>query len=351
MAEHGFAAGPAAARQADLTYVSDAEPGLRRRKSGKGFRYLAPGGGAVANRTTLARIRALAIPPAWTDVWICPSDSGHIQATGRDARGRKQYRYHPNWTACRDDAKFGSLVDFAAALPRLRARVEADLSRRDLSRDCIVASIVWLLDNAMLRVGNEIYARSNRSFGATTLRTRHVAIEGSRIRFAFTGKSGRQWQLRLADRRIAAIIRRVQELPGQRLFQYLDEDGARREIHSHDVNAYIREAIGERFSSRHFRTWGATNAAAFLFAQAPLPETKRQIAQAANAIIDRVAARLNNTRAVCRRSYIHPAVVDAWVEGALGEELREIRRRNSRPYKGLNSQESTLLRWLSARHG
>lgn len=346
MAGHGFDAGPAAARRADLTYVSDAGPGLRRRKSGKGFRYSAPGGGDVTGSATLARIRELAIPPAWTDVWICPSGSGHIQATGRDARGRKQYRYHPDWTACRDDAKFGSLVDFAAALPKLRARVEADLARRDLSRDCVVASIVWLLDNAMLRVGNDIYARSNRSFGATTLRTRHVAIEGSRVRFAFTGKSGRQWQLGLADRRIAAAIRRVQELPGQRLFQYLDAEGARREIHSHDVNAYIREALGERFSSRHFRTWGATSAAAFLFAQAPLPETKRQVVQAANAIIDRVAARLNNTRAVCRRSYVHPAVTGAWLDGRLGDELAATRRRNPRPLKGLSAQESTLLRWL-----
>ena len=346
MAENGFAAGPAAARQADLTYVSDADPGLRRKRSGKGFRYLAPDGRTVADRSILARIRALAIPPAWTDVWICPSGSGHIQATGRDARGRKQYRYHPDWTACRDDAKFGSLVDFASALPKLRARIETDLSRRDLSRGCIVASIAWLMDNAMLRVGNEIYARSNRSFGATTLHSRHVAIEGSRIRFAFTGKSGKQWQLGLADRRIAAVIRRVQELPGQRLFQYIDEDGARREIHSQDVNAYIREAIGDRFSSRHFRTWGATNAAAMLFAHAALPETKRQAAQAANAVIDQVAARLNNTRAVCRRSYIHPAVIEAWTEGRFGDDLAAMRRRCPRPLKGLSAGESTLLRWL-----
>lgn len=338
----------AAAERADLVYVSDSEPGIRRRGSGPRFHYVDAKGAAVRDDATLDRIRWLAIPPAWTDVWICASPSGHIQATGRDAKGRKQYRYHADWTACRDDAKFSSLADFAAVLPKLRARVDEDLRKRNLTRDHVVASIVWLLDNAMLRIGNDIYARDNKSFGLTTLRSRHVAIEGSRIRFAFVGKSGREWKLKLADRRIARIIRSVQELPGQRLFQYLDDEGERREIHSQDVNDYIRGIAGNGFSSRHFRTWGATDAATFLFAQTPLPDTRRQAAHALNRIIDRVAAQLNNTRAVCRRSYVHPAVVAAWLEGRLNDELAAIGRRNPRPLKGLSAEESSLLRWLRA---
>jgi DNA topoisomerase-1 len=347
--EMGPADPAAAAGRANLSYVSDAEPGIRRQGGPRRFRYVANGGEVVRDAETLARIRMLAIPPAWTHVWICASPDGHIQATGRDARGRKQYIYHADWIACRDEAKFTSLAAFAALLPKLRARVDADLRRRDLSRERVIATVVWLLDNAMIRIGNDVYARENKSFGLTTLRSRHVAIEGSRVRFAFVGKSGKEWKLRLADRRIAAIIRTVQELPGQRLFQYLDENGERGDIRSQDVNGYIKETIGDAFTSRHFRTWGATEAAATLLVQVPLPTTKRETNAAVNGIIDRVAHRLNNTRSVCRRSYIHPAVVDAWLEGRLADELVETRRRYPRPLKGLERDESTLLRWLSKR--
>ena len=336
----------AAAEQADLIYVSDTEPGIRRRGAGKGFSYLDAAGKAVTDAATLARIRALAIPPAWTDVWICPLPAGHIQATGRDQRGRKQYRYHPEWIACRDEAKFSSLAAFAAELPKLRARVEDDLRQRGLPRERVIASMVWLLDNTMMRIGNDIYARQNKSFGLTTLRSRHVEIEGSRLRFSFTGKSGQEWRLKLADRRVASVLRTVQELPGQRLFRYVDEEGERRDIHSHDVNDYIRETIGSDFTSKHFRTWGATVAAAFLLGGVPLPETKREQTRLTNQVIDRVAARLRNTRAVCRRGYIHPDVIESWLEGRLGGEMAELRRRFPRPLKGLDVEESIVLRWL-----
>lgn len=336
----------AAAKRAELAYVSDLDAGIRRQKRGKGFRYLDPDGSTVADEATLARIRALAIPPAWTDVWICPEASGHIQATGRDQKGRKQYRYHAGWTACRDEAKFSSLVAFASALPKLRARVEDDLRKRGASRERVLASMVWLLDKTMMRIGNDIYARQNKSFGLTTLRSRHVEIEGTRLRFSFRGKSGQEWNLKLADRRVASVIRTVQDLPGQRLFQYLDDEGARRSINSQDVNEYIREATGSDFTSKHFRTWGATTAAAFLFLNLPLPEAKREQLRLTNEVIDRVADRLKNTRAVCRRCYIHPAVISSWLEGRLAEEMGSLRARFPRPLKGLDREESIALRWL-----
>ena len=329
--------------------MDDGEPGCRRRRAGKGFTYVDAGGRRVDDVATLARIRALAIPPAWNDVWICPDPAGHIQATGRDQRGRKQYRYHPAWTACRDEAKFSSLADFARLLPKLRERVEADLGRRGLPLERVVASVVHLLDRTMIRIGNDAYRRENNSFGLTTLRSRHLEIEGANLRFAFKGKSGQEWRLRLSDRRIARVVRAIQELPGQHLFQYLDEDGARREISSHDVNDYIREAIGPQFTSKHFRTWGATVFAVTELADEPLPGPKRAQAVALNAVLDRVAARLRNTRAVCRRCYVHPAVVDAWLDGRLHEEIKAIRVRARRPLKGLDADESLVLRWLDAR--
>ena len=233
-------------------------------RQGYGFAYRDAGGARLDDPNTLARIRALAIPPAWTDVWISPAANGHIQATGRDLRGRKQYRYHERWSATRDEAKYSNLVAFAEALPKLRERIDRDLRRRDLSRDRVIASVIWLLDNTMIRVGNATYARDNKSFGLTTLRQRHVAVEGSRIRFAFKGKSGKQWKLDLVDRRIVRTVRQMQELAGQQLFQYLDENGDRRSVSSQDVNDYLREATGTDFTSKHFRTWGGTKAGARL---------------------------------------------------------------------------------------
>ncbi len=276
------AAAEAAAIEAELTYVSVSEPGIRRRASGSSFSYLGPDGRKVNDRATLQRIREIVVPPAWTDVWICPDPNGHIQATGRDLRGRKQYRYHPRWLECRDEAKYSSLAAFARALPPLRAQVETDLRKRSLSWDRVVGSIVWLLDNTMIRIGNAQYARDNRSFGLTTLRDRHVEVEGARLRFRFKGKSGKEWQLKLVDRRMARIIRSTQELPGQQLFQYIDEAGDRRQVRSQDVNQYIREASGGDFSSKHFRTWGGTVRAAAIFAETPLPETRTGVSRVMN---------------------------------------------------------------------
>lgn len=340
-----------AAGRAALSYVDDGEPGYRRRRAGRGFFYLDPAGARVTDARVLARIRALAIPPAWNEVWICADPAGHIQATGRDQRARKQYRYHPAWTSCRDEAKFSSLAAFARMLPRLRERVDADLRRRGLPRERVVASVVWLLDRTLMRIGNEAYRRQNRTFGLTTLRRRHLELEGSSLRFSFRGKSGREWKLKLADRRIARVIRSVQDLPGQPLFQYVDDDGVRRELRSHDVNDYIREAIGPGFTSRHFRTWGATVFAVLQLAREPLPEARRQQAMTLNAAFDRVAALLRNTRAVCRRCYVHPAVPQAWLDGTLHDAIEAVRRRARRPLKRLDADETAVLRWLEAQDG
>lgn len=334
---------------ADLTYVHDTDPGIRRRRAGGGFYFVGPGGERLNDPDALSRIRSLAIPPAWTDVWISPDPNGHIQATGRDARGRKQYRYHPGWMTCRDEAKFSSLVPFAESLPRLRDRIDGDLRRRGLPRERVIASVVWLLDRTLIRVGNEIYTRQNKSFGLTTLRERHVEVEGAQMRFSFIGKSGKEWRLKLTDRRIAGIVQRIEELPGQHLFKYLDEDGGSRAVHSQDVNLYIQEAIGTGFSSKHFRTWGATTHAAMLLAYTERPDAKAAQKHVLNELVDAVAAKLNNTRTVCRRCYIHPQVISAWEEGSLAGEVAELRRRFRRPLKGLADDESITLRWLRGR--
>ena len=335
-----------AASHADLRYVSDTGPGITRRRAGKGFAYLKPNGERLTDPNTLERINGLAIPPAWTDVWISPDPTGHIQATGRDDRGRKQYRYHPDWMACRDQVKFSSLVTFAEALPTLREQVDRDLRRGGMPRERVLASIVWMLDNTMIRIGNHTYTRENNSFGLTTLRSRHVEIEGSSLRLSFVGKSGKEWKLKLVDRRIAKILRDIQELPGQHLFQYLDEDGGRQPVHSQDVNDYIREAAGPEFTSKDFRTWGGTTMATLLLEQTERPPNKRARSQTLNKAIDVVAGRLHNTRAVCRRSYIHPDVLEAWEEGRLSEEMAALRRRFRKPLNGLHSGESLVLRWL-----
>lgn len=332
-----------AAEDADLVYVSDEDPGIARRAAGRGFFYRGPGGQPVRDKPTLARIRALAIPPAWAGVWICPDPDGHIQATGRDQRGRKQYRYHARWSEARGAAKYSSLADFAKALPRIRAAVDADLRRHGLPREKVVAAIVWLLDHTMIRVGNAAYAEANKSFGLTTLRDSHLAIEGADLRFAFKGKSGKEWKLRISDRRIARIMRSIQDLPGQRLFQYLDADGTRHAVGSDEVNTHIREASGAAFTSKHFRTWGGTVRALSLLAATPLPESKRAQTLALNAVIDAVASRLGNTRAVCRKCYIHPAIAEAWLAGTLERDLAALPKR---PRKGLDGPESLALRWL-----
>jgi DNA topoisomerase-1 len=337
---------PHASEQASLVHVSDLEPGIRR-KGTKRFAYVYAKGRPVTDEKTLERIRTLAIPPAWTDVWISPEPDGHIQATGRDLRGRKQYRYHERWTAFRDDAKYSSLIAFAAALPKLRRRVDADLRKRGTPRKRVLAAIVWLLDNTMIRVGNESYAKENKSFGLTTLKRRHMTVEGSTLRFTFKGKSGKEWKVRLVDRRIVRVMRLLHDLPGQELFNYIDDDGERRLIRSQDVNDYIREAMGEGFSSKHFRTWGGTIAAAHLFEDVEVPESQAGKRRTMNATIDQVAALLGNTRAVCRSCYIHPAVTEAWEAGALPDGLQAARQKVSRPRKGMDRLEAVAARWLT----
>jgi DNA topoisomerase-1 len=336
----------ASASGAALVYANDGEPGIRRRRAGRGFTYLWPDGARVRDSVVLDRIGGLVIPPAWTDVWIAGSADSHLQVTGKDVRGRKQYRYHELWNTCRDEVKFSSIVDFARALPRLRKAVEADLGRRGLPRAKVVATVVHLLDATMIRVGNAAYARDNGSFGLTTFRDRHVRIEGSELRFRFKGKSGKEWRLKVTDRRIARIVKATQDLPGQHLFQYVDEEGERRRVGSGDVNAYIRAQADGPFTSKHFRTWAGTVHALHLFSELELPGTKRGLAVATNEVIDAVAGLLGNTRTVCRKCYIHPRVLARWQDGRLGAELAAVRRRFRRPPGGLDRAELVALRWL-----
>ena len=328
-----------------LVHVTDSQPGIRRRRAGKGFYFLDMKGKRIRNPEELARIRSLAIPPAWEDIWICPLPEGHIQATGRDRRGRKQYRYHPDWTALRDTVKFASLVGFAEKLPTLRMRVETGLRLRGMPREKVLSAIVRLLDKTLIRIGNETYRKENRSFGLTTLSSRHVETAATSIRFSFRGKSGREWKLKLVDRRVANVVAAIGELPGQHLFQFVDGD-QRLPVHSHDVNDYIRETTGGDFTSKHFRTWAATVLAAALLAQTDRPDRKQARTRTVKGIVDQVARELRNTRAVCRRGYIHPALFDAFERGTLRDDLECLRGRFRKPLRGLDQMESLVLRWL-----
>ncbi|WP_426687840.1 DNA topoisomerase IB [Rhodanobacter ginsengiterrae] len=310
-------------RAAGLVYVSDAQPGIRRLRRGKGFSYHTADGRRISNARVLERIHALAIPPAYADVWICENPRGHLQATGRDARQRKQYRYHPQWRVLRDHGKFDRVLAFGAALPALRRRVRRDLARPGLSRDKVLALIVRLLDETLIRIGNEAYTRDNRSFGLTTLRSRHVRAERGRLRFAFRGKSGQEREVELSDRRLARIVHRLQQLPGQHLFQYLDDEGQHQPIDSGEVNAYLHETGGEDFSAKDFRTWGGTVHAAGVLARTPLPAKggERAVRNALAAAIKQVAATLGNTPAVCRASYVHPLILSGWQDGSLQQVI------------------------------
>lgn len=307
-----------AARVAGLRYVSDEEPGIVRRKRGKGFCYVSAGGERVTDTETLARIRSLAIPPAYRDVWICSDPDGHIQATGRDARGRKQYRYHPRFRALRDSTKFDRILEFAASLPAIRCRIDEDMKRRGLPREKVLATIVHLLETTMIRVGNADYARQNKSFGLTTLRGRHVAVEGSEIRFQFKGKSGKQWRLKVRDRRIARIVRQIQDLPGQNLFQYLDEDGERHTITSGDVNAYLKDVSGQDITAKDFRTWSGTVLAAMALAELGEAQNATEAQRNVRQAVEGVARSLGNTPTICRKCYIHPAIITSYLDGDLG---------------------------------
>ncbi len=308
----------ATARAAGLRYVNDGSPGIRReRKRGGGFRYVGIDGRPIRDAAEVQRIAHIAVPPAWTDVWISPLANGHIQATGRDARGRKQYRYHERWREARDATKYERTIAFGEVLPRIRARVDADLRKPDLSRERVLATVVRLLDSTYIRVGNEEYARENRSFGLTTMRDRHVEVEGSKLRFQFRGKSGKQHTVAITDRRVARVVSRLQDLPGQQLFQWQDDAGELHGVESDDVNAYIREASGDDFTAKDFRTWAGTVLAAWALQElgeyASQTQAKRHVVEA----VESVARHLGNTPAVCRRCYVHPEVISGHLDGGL----------------------------------
>ncbi len=330
------------AKAAHCRYVDDKGPGIHRRRTGKGFKYLGPDGRLVRDESTIRRIESLVIPPAWTDVWICPSPDGHIQATGRDARGRKQYRYHPRFREVRDETKYERMLAFAEALPRIRARIDEDLSLHGLPREKVLATVVRLLEITLIRVGNEEYARQNDSFGLTTMRSKHVDVAGSTVEFRFRGKSGKEHAVAVHDRRLARIVARCHDLPGEVLFQYEAEDGAMHTVESAHVNDYIRRVAGAEFTAKDFRTWAGTVLAAHALraiareSQAP---TKKSIVQA----VKEVSARLGNTPSVCRKCYVHPQIFDAYLDGHLVEALaHEIDG-------ALSSEEASVLLLLRER--
>jgi len=328
-----------------IVYLAGLESGIQRKKSRNGFLYYDDAGRRITDESELARYAALAIPPAYTDVVISPDPNSHLQAVGRDAKGRKQYRYHPRWIEERDREKFAHLVEFAKALPDIRQQADRDLRRRRPGLAKGLATVIRLMDRLFIRVGNETYATENGSYGLTTLRNRHVKLAGSNICFHFKGKSGKEWLLQDNDRRIVGAIRALQELPGQQLFQYLDEDGLRHPIRSQDVNAYIRETTGGDFSSRQFRIWGATCMAASALAHIEPADSPTARARQINSVIDDVAQKLVNTRAVCRRSYIHPRVLEDFEAGNLAG-IRARRHTKAGLRKWMDENEIAVLHWL-----
>lgn len=337
------------AEEIGLTYVNDADPGIVRKARGKSFSYILPSGGSVKDPRTKARIKKLAIPPAWTDVWICPTASGHIQATGRDARGRKQYRYHTEWQKSRSDTKFDKMLTFAKVLPTIRKRVRRHMGRKRLDREKVLATVVTLLERTLIRVGNKEYARTNGSFGLTTLQDRHVTFSKGETRFRFRGKTGKMWRLALTDRRIARIVRDCQDLPGQHLFQYESEDGVRA-VTSENVNEYLREISGENISAKDFRTWSGTVLAAVALAEFEAVDgdaaAKRNVRQA----IENVAGRLGNTPTICRKCYIHPEILQCYLDGQLVKLLKSrIERELTRKLGELLPAEAATLALLHRR--
>jgi DNA topoisomerase I len=338
------------AKVAGLRYVNDERtPGIRRIGTLKRFRYVDPNGRTIGDREVLQRVKALVIPPAWKDVWICPDPRGHLQATGRDARGRKQYRYHPRWREVRDEVKYGRLISFAEALPRIRLRTDADLRKNGLPRAKVLAAVVQLLEKTLIRVGNEEYARENGSIGLTTMRDHHAKVRGTTVRFEFRGKSRIEHAVDLRDARLARIIKTCRELPGYELFQYIDDNGKRQVIDSADVNAYLRQISGRDFTAKDFRTWIGTVLAAKALALIPTftsnADAKRKIANA----VESVAKRLGNTKTVCRKCYIHPAILDAYLEGATIETLKARASRLARGRGTLNAEEAAVVGMIERR--
>lgn len=340
----------AAARSAHLRYVSDASRGFSRRRRGKAFTYVGPSGKKLRDRSALERIRSLAIPPAWKDVWICPAPNGHLQATGRDARGRKQYRYHPRWREAQDQNKYNRVIAFAKTLPKIRRAVARDLRKRGLPREKVLAAVVKLLETTLIRVGNDEYARDNHSFGLTTMHDEHVAIRGAAIRFDFRGKHGIEHEIELEDSRLAAIVRACRDLPGQELFQYLDDDGEVCDVGSGDVNDYLRRIAGQDFTAKDFRTWAGTALAAQALQEFQDFDSKAAAKRNVTRAIERVAERLGNTQAICRKCYVHPAVIDAYMDRSL---VATLKRRTERELRGklhrLSGEEAAVLALLQQR--
>jgi DNA topoisomerase-1 len=337
------------ARDAGLRYSTDSRPGIRRIRRGSSFSYQTPEGKVLRDRAELRRIKALVIPPAWTDVWICPDPRGHLQATGRDARGRKQYRYHPRWREVRDETKYERLIGFATKLSAIRKRTAADLRSAGLTREKVLAAVVQLLEKTLIRVGNDEYAKENGSFGLTTLRDGHVDVSGGRVRFSFRGKSGVEHDIKLDDRRLARTIKACRDIPGYDLFQYYDDNGGRHPVGSAEVNAYLKEITGEDYTSKDFRTWAGTVLAADLLrafdAFKSDTEAKRNIVRA----VEAVAKRLGNTRAVCRKCYIHPAILDAYVDRSMVKTVADRARRAARKPGDLTEAERAVLALLQRR--
>jgi DNA topoisomerase I len=334
------------ARAAGLRYVTDTKPGIQRRPWRKTFRYF-DAHGAVRDGEALARIKSLVIPPAWTEVWICPDPKGHLQVTGRDARGRKQSRYHPRWREVRDETKYERMIVFGAALPTIRDRVEQDLSTPGLPRQKVLATIVRLMETTFIRVGNEEYARQNHSYGLTTMRNKHVDIEGSTVTFSFQGKSGVKHTIDITDRRIAKIVQRCQDIPGYELFQYVDKDGTQHSIDSSDVNDYLREISRQDFTAKDFRTWAGTVLACELLHKFEAFESETQAKRNVVQAIKSVAARLGNTPSVCRKCYVHPAVLDSYMSGAMLEKVEgRVHEKDTDSSEALQQQERYLLNLL-----
>lgn len=345
-----FSSSATTAEDAGLKFVSDTQPGISRTKPAKLFRYTGPDGRVVRDHATLARISSLAVPPAWTDVWICPRADGHIQATGRDARGRKQYRYHADWHRIRDEAKFDRLVAFGRLLPKIRRTIARDMSHAGFGRRKVLATITHLLETTLIRVGNREYARANKSFGLTTLQDRHVTVRGARIFFRFKGKTGKEWRLEHMHPRVARIVRTCQDLPGQHLFQYEDVDGTQHEVTSQDVNNYLREITGMPISAKDFRTWRGTVLATIALAEFEKVDSPTAAKANVRAAIVSVAQKLGNTATICRKCYVHPEVIACYLEGSLREQLkRKVRRELKGDIAKLPPEEAATLALLYAR--
>lgn len=340
----------AQARAQGLRYVSDARPGFTRKRYGRHFHFFDTGGERIRDEEIIARIRKLAIPPAYTNVWICPHANGHIQATGLDAKGRKQYRYHAEWRNLRDASKFSHILAFGDFLPKLRAVTAGHMSQRGLTREKVLATVVTLLEKTLIRVGNDEYARTNQSYGLTTLRHKHVDVSGHTIRFRFKGKSGKEWNLKLTDRRIARVVRACADIDGQELFKYIDDSGVVRDVTSGDVNAYLKSITGEAFTAKDFRTWTGTVLAALALQDYAVFDSQAQAKKNVVAAIECVAKKLGNTPTVCRKSYIHPQIIDAYMDGSLIDQINgEIDMAFQTQYEQLTPEEILVLAFLKRR--